>query len=389
MEVVEQMHLNPYLSEQGWDSANTTFESEHFDLVSIESLRALLRKTVEKDGTADTLLEILAQEADKANIQLGIRRDVISKMQLRDQPILDKFQSEIFRLPLDQRLLILGPPGTGKTTTLIKRLGQKLDSISLLDHERNAVDAEIQNGVEHRDSWLMFTPTELLKQYLKEAFANEHIPAPDQRLKTWEHYRRELGKNIFPILKGPKSRSNLIFREKHIPLQDFAMEKQIEWFEDFQKWQHENFITAMRLNASVLSDDKNSDIANYGKQLDNALAPQTTSSLSAIFLAIAKIAQSLQDVVEIMRSDTNRKIDHALHLQMNRDSDFLEELGKFTTGLQHGVEPENDDGDDTDDDDDDETIVHVQSKTASIKEYRKSCTCACASARKKAPVEQK
>jgi hypothetical protein len=32
----------------------------------------------------------------------------------------------------------------------------------------------------------MFTPTELLKQYLKEAFAREGVPASDLRIRTWQ-----------------------------------------------------------------------------------------------------------------------------------------------------------------------------------------------------------
>src|SRR5690606_19858644 len=101
---------------------------------------------------------------------------------LRDQPVLDQYQDEIFRLPLDKRLLILGPPGTGKTTTLIRRLGQKLDTAFLEEGEQRLVGS--LEGVAHSDSWLMFTPTELLKQYLKEAFAREGVPASDLRIRT-------------------------------------------------------------------------------------------------------------------------------------------------------------------------------------------------------------
>ena len=134
----------------------------------------------------DLLSEILADEEIKAGIVEGRRRSVITQMSLRDQPILDQYQDEIFRLPLRKQLFILGPAGTGKTTTLIRRLGQMLDTEYLESEEQTLVQAiSASSAYTHRESWLMFTPTELLKQYIKEAFAKEGVPASDQRIKTW------------------------------------------------------------------------------------------------------------------------------------------------------------------------------------------------------------
>ncbi|WP_164125881.1 hypothetical protein, partial [Stenotrophomonas maltophilia] len=66
-------------------------------------MRALLR--AEGIDAGDELDRLLEQAAEKSGIQAGISHQTRTAMGLRDQPILDQFQGEIFRLPLDSQLI--------------------------------------------------------------------------------------------------------------------------------------------------------------------------------------------------------------------------------------------------------------------------------------------
>ncbi|MGL6511205.1 ATP-binding domain-containing protein [Aeromonas hydrophila] len=333
--VIERTILRPNVSADGWDSFGSIFEVDDSGPTTIKSLKTLLAKTIGVEATEDILSQLLAEENAAANIIQGLRRSVITKMGLRDQPILDQYQDEIFRLPLDQRLLILGPPGTGKTTTLIRRLGQKLDAGFLDEAERRLVETITSNqGMAHAHSWLMFTPTELLKQYLKEAFAREGVPAPDQNIKTWRDYQRELARNVFGVLKTASGRGIFILKEGLNCLQVMALNNPIQWFDDFDGWQRKAFLQELHDAANQLKNANNSEAHKLGERLHGILSKDADSSIAAMFSLLAAEIPKVQTLVSALKAASDKKIRESLNLQLNRDKSFISSLGTFINGLQ-------------------------------------------------------
>jgi DNA polymerase III delta prime subunit len=370
VEVLERAHLRPAERADGWDSRDTVVEGEHFGPLTIESLRALLTEVAGKEVTEDLLGQLLAEEAVRANIINGVRRSVITKMGLRDQPVLDQYQDEIFRLPLDKRLLILGPPGTGKTTTLIRRLGQKLDTAYLEEGEKRLVDmVGTAQGVAHANSWLMFTPTELLKQYLKEAFAREDVPASDQRIRTWQDYRRELARNVFAVLRTATGGGTFVLKDGLPSYSAEALDRPIQWFNDFNTWQRDSYAKELHDAANMLLEAKAPEVQNLGKRLLNILAQAGDGTLASTFGSLAAELPRVQALVTSLKEASDGKIKSALNLQLNRDRAFLDELGRFIDGLQQAQAIEADEQDDLDADEEEDATAPRTGRAAALNAY--------------------
>ncbi len=372
VEIIESAKFRPFHAKQGWDSRDTVVEGDDFGPLTIESLRALLQKVAGAELAEDLVAQLLAAETQAANVFEGIRRSVITKMELRDQPILDKYQDEIFRLPLDKRLLILGPPGTGKTTTLIRRLGQKLDTAFLEEEERNIVEGlGAANAPLHASSWLMFTPTELLKQYLKEAFAREGVPASDLRIRTWFAFRRDLARNTFGVLRTASGGGSLVLKEAVEVLNPDALDDAIDWFSDFDAWQRTSFINDARQSAQGLSENHATHIAAIGRRLLVILQQASGGALPAMFASLVGEVGGIQALLADLKGVTDKKINGALNLQLNRNKGFIDELAEVIDGLQQSPEAETDDLDDQEGDED-ETNVPRTGRAAAAAAYMRA-----------------
>jgi len=214
-----------------WDSIDTRIETEKSGTFSIPSL--LNYNFAKSKNTEDPWLD----ENDSFDIIDGFRKELRTGFGLRDQPIPDKVQRDISRLPLNITCFVSGPAGTGKTTTLIRRLGQTTD----LKHRGDEAELRLIQKVEqntgrpHDTNWIMFSPTDLLKEYVKEAFARENQTAPSERLRTWDSFRRELARDILKLIRSANRRSGFILIDDSSYLNIRPQEISV-WFDDFDEF---------------------------------------------------------------------------------------------------------------------------------------------------------
>ena len=366
VEVLERARFQPTQIDQEWDARHSVLEGDTYGPITIVSLRELLER-LEEDIDATALESLLAEESAAAIVREGVRRGVIRKMDLRDQPILDQYQDDIFRRPLNSRLLILGAPGTGKTTTLIRRLGQKLDTAFLDEDEQLAIRAYDGEGG-HARSWIMFAPTELLKLYVKEAFNREGIPAPDDRISTWADCREDLARNEFGILRSAVGGSSLVMRDNAATLAPGTEADQISWFVDFDRWQKGVFWEEMRASARSLSETPAQDVEKLGSRILADLDAAGTTPEPSTFVSLMGAATDARALVDTMKEATDGKIRGELNLQVNRDKQFLDDMATFIRGLTDLV----DDPDDQDADDEEETGQPRVGRAAAVAHYMRA-----------------
>lgn len=373
VELRQRARLFPF-RQDAWDSRNSIFEGDDFATVTVRSLRELLAPPA-ADLDDDPLEALLAAEEQAGNLIEGVRRSVITKMGLRDRPVLDEYQDGIFRLSLASRLLILGPPGTGKTTTLIRRLGLKLDAEFLDEDEKDLVRRlDEASDLPHAQSWLMFTPTDLLRHYVKEAFAREGIAASEQRIGTWAAYRMDLARNRFGILRTAASSGIFVLKESAATLTPAAYKQPTAWYADFDKWQKADWLEGLRQAAQALAEDPDPAVARLATPALEALAGAGPDDVGTVVVTLSAASRALLDRIAEMRAFTDGKLKEALTLQLRRNRAFVEELARFIDTLADAAGDTDDEDDDDAEEDDYDDVVELDAGRvkATVQAYERS-----------------
>lgn len=158
------------------DAKNDTYTT-HKGKFTVPSLRAVLdRDALPHIDHKPLIDELITDYATEDIVEFG----------MRSQFILDRKQDIALRAPHGKRTLLVGPPGSGKTTTLIKRIAFLIASLP-----------------NEEPRWNVLTSTSRFKAYAKEALAQEGLAAHEQRVWNWADKKKSIATD-FGVLTPKK-----------------------------------------------------------------------------------------------------------------------------------------------------------------------------------------
>lgn len=323
-----------------WDAKNIFyFLDAAFDK---ESLRNFLKSAQEEQAVSFSFLE------EGTNVTGKIKKDIIENISLRDNPALDKIQDEIMRTSAHQQIVLMGPPGTGKTTTLIRKLSLNLDPE--------------YSEIKGNNTWYMFTPTELLKTYLKEAFNREYIAAPDTKVFVWDVFAKQIGRQNLKILRDSSKKSGLIVVKDEFLKKIYANDL-IDLYKKFDKWQISFFINSLVNKYDEIKKLKDDEIEKIFKNVH--IAPNM--SIDYLFEQISNIAIELGKYIKEQKEELDTQValvarkSKVLAVSDEKIREFLYNLQKNVNHDRQNLNQESDDADDLDDEEE-EDVENLSSK---------------------------
>ncbi len=220
----------------------------------------------------------------------------------------------------------------------------------------------------HPTSWLMFSPNELLRLNLKEAFSRERIPASDQQVQVWDAYRLRTARDQLGILRSGTNKGALP-TESLNSLQPSALENPIGWFEDFERWQRELFwsdLCGHALRAEASSDTR---LARLGFHIRGIAETGATANSAAPFQELRLLARELGEHWAELRQKAQNALRVALAKHLRVNEKLLDQINEFAMTLDGASEGAQDLDEIEADEDDEEITTPRASREAAFNLY--------------------
>ena len=289
-------------------------------------------------------------------------------MSLRSQAYLDSYQDKILRLPVNSQLIILGPPGTGKTTTLIKRLGQKLDTSSNIfeDSELRLLNELGKKGF---NDWMMFTPSDLLKAYLVKAFGYEGIAIKnDTNLITWLDYSKKIARQNLNILRTAINSSGVsLFSSEEFIKQEYLDDPRV-LFSSFESFVEKALQLELKNGYKILTEVLESSIEidlieNIGSIINS------DTSIKNKYRKLFDLEAKVKKMIELEKKESDQIFTKERNLLINKNPAIFEDFARFLAELTN--DEDEDEESDYDEDEEDLKVINHNDKAKALSGYSK------------------
>lgn len=336
-------------------------EEEHNRKILEQQLLAAKAERERKE-----LEDKLANELEKYSQAASFIRRQAS---LRLNPVLDKVQDEIKFSNLFNGVttIINGGPGTGKTTTLIQRLKLMICKVDLEEYVKLGICSltpkQMEIIEENGGNWMFFSPTELLKVYLKENMNSEGLQDTTNKVQVWDTYLARIVRDKYHLVGD---NAPFGFKRREFENTIAIIDKELSLIDDFLSF----FVETLK---SKLMDITRMDMGSYSwKTIGKNISDLCKS---------ANNAKSLRDVVLLLmrleryRNDKLNGKDSLAEMVSQYYSDIKDMAAEYMVKWQKDKDLyaklkdiyEDNYEDDYSEDDDDETfsIASVDNKIAS------------------------
>jgi len=339
LKILSKVTISPQKIDGKWDSAPSIFYEDEDKPVRVASLLKFLDTSSEDQLKSAETHQKPSQIPSIDNYDLGSgdfdepdfdedknyeanNRDILRGTGLRDQAILDKVQDNIFRLPISSQLMISGPPGSGKTTTLVRRLAQKTNLDYLSPQELERVKTAHNPDVPHELSWIIFTPSELLESYLAETFNREGIAAPKERIWTWEKYSLTVAREHTFLLKKAGNARGFVLNTKSSNLNSATLTSPFSWIRTVESWLSELYFKDIGTELDLISNTEGGRLVELIQRLKIATNRKNKDSIFRSMIQINSESRELQNAINEIDTNLNKFLNGRLQrLLRNRKYD--------------------------------------------------------------------